>query len=98
MGSRSVEGSCSPQYEALRAVFTEHVLRGDESGAAIAVDVAGTLVVDLWGGSRDVAGARPWQRDTIVNLWSTTKTITALAVLILVDRGLLDPEERVAHY
>jgi CubicO group peptidase (beta-lactamase class C family) len=60
--------------------------------------LGGELVVDLWGGHADAAKTRPWQRDTIVNVYSTTKTMTALCALLLADRGELDLAQKVAHY
>ena len=56
------------------------------------------MVVDLWGGWADVAKTRPWEKDTIVNVYSTTKTMTALCALILADRGELDFDAPVARY
>jgi CubicO group peptidase (beta-lactamase class C family) len=70
----------------------------EELGGAIAVDLDGETVVDLWGGSRDITGATPWTADTLVNVWSTTKTATALAVLTLAERGELDLDAPVATY
>jgi CubicO group peptidase (beta-lactamase class C family) len=55
-------------------------------------------VVDLWGGFADEACTRPWQQDTIVNVYSTTKTMTALTALLLADRGELDVHAPVARY
>ncbi|MEW5627488.1 serine hydrolase domain-containing protein [Streptomyces hydrogenans] len=75
-----------------------HLEAGEELGASIAVDVDGVMEVDLWGGHADEARTVPWHRDTLVSLWSTTKTLTNLAALLLVDRGALDPHRPVAHY
>jgi len=55
-------------------------------------------VLDIWGGYTDAAKTVPWGEDTIVNVWSSTKTVTSLAALILADRGLLDLDEPVATY
>ena len=60
--------------------------------------LGGELVVDLWGGSVAANDATPWQHDTIVNVWSTTKTMMALSALLLVDRGLLDVDAPVSTY
>jgi CubicO group peptidase (beta-lactamase class C family) len=62
------------------------------------VDVDGRTAVDVYGGFADEARTRPWERDTIVNVWSTTKTVTSLAVLMLADRGLVDLDAPVARY
>lgn len=93
----AIDGSCAPGYEGVRSAFTENFAAGD-LGASCAVTVDGELVVDLWGGHRDVARTQPWERDTIVNLWSTTKMLTALCVLILHDRGQLPLDSAVAEH
>ncbi|MGV0833989.1 serine hydrolase domain-containing protein [Mycolicibacterium thermoresistibile] len=94
----AVSGHCAPQFAPLHDALAANLASGEELGAALAVDLDGELVVDLWGGAADVAGTRAWQRDTVVNLWSITKTVTALAALILVDRGRLDLAAPVARY
>ncbi|MGB3303586.1 MAG: serine hydrolase domain-containing protein [Gordonia sp. (in: high G+C Gram-positive bacteria)] len=94
----SVNGTIEPRFARLREAFEEELSTGNELGGAIAVNVDGDLVVDLWGGYRDATKRLPWERDTIVNVWSTTKEVTALAVLLLVDRGLIDLDAPVAHY
>ncbi|NED65969.1 beta-lactamase family protein, partial [Streptomyces sp. SID10244] len=81
-----------------RDEFAAQLAAGEEVGAAIAVDIDGDVVVDIWGGHRDAAQTLPWERDTIVNVWSTTKEITALSVLMLVERGLVDLHAPVATY
>jgi CubicO group peptidase (beta-lactamase class C family) len=92
-----VHGSCDDRFAGVRDLLDEQ-LEGEELGASIAVDVGGETVVDLWGGWRDEARTTPWTRDTLVNVWSTTKTITNLAMLTLADRGLLDVDAPVAEY
>ncbi len=64
----------------------------------MAVTVDGELVVDIWGGYADEDQSRPWERDTITNVWSTTKTMTALCALILADQGELDLNRAVSDY
>lgn len=94
----TVHGEHDPRFAGLRDLLEANVASGEELGAAVAVDLDGETLVDLWGGHADVARTRPWERDTIVNVWSTTKEITALAVLTLVDAGLVDVDEPVATY
>jgi len=94
----AVQGSVHPRFEALRDVFAQQLESGNELGASIAVDLDGQTVVDIWGGWRDEERTTPWTQDTIVNVWSTTKTITALAVLTLAERGRLDVHAPVAEY
>lgn len=98
MSDDAVQGEADPRFSAVREVFADQLASGAELGAAIAVDLDGESVLDLWGGHRDAARTLPWERDTIVNVWSTTKEVTALAVLMLVDRGLVDLYAPVATY
>lgn len=96
-----IEGFAASGFEPVRAAFAANFERPSayrEIGASLAVYQQGECVVDLWGGQLDREGRRPWQRDTLVNLWSTTKGIAALCVALLVDRGALRYEDRVADY
>ncbi|GAA3184672.1 EstA family serine hydrolase [Blastococcus jejuensis] len=92
-----VHGSCDDRFGAVRDALGQH-LDGDELGASIAVDLDGERVVDVWGGYRDEERTTPWTEDTIVNVWSTTKTVLSLAALMLVDRGELDVDAPVGDY
>jgi CubicO group peptidase (beta-lactamase class C family) len=94
----NIDGTCDDRFEALRTVLADKLDAGDDLGASVAVTVDGEPVVDLWGGFTDVERTTPWQRDTIANVWSTTKTMTSLAALVLVDRGELDVHAPVARY
>ena len=87
-----------PRFEPVRATLRQHLDAGADLGASVAVVLDGEVVVDIWGGWADPERTRPWERDTIVNVWSTTKTMLALCALVLVERGELDPDRRVAHY
>ncbi|KRB52661.1 serine hydrolase [Phenylobacterium sp. Root700] len=69
-----------------------------ELGAAVSVFLDGRCVVDLWGGVADAATSRPWAPDTLVNVWSTTKGVMALALARLVGDGLLSYDAPVARY
>jgi CubicO group peptidase (beta-lactamase class C family) len=93
-----IEGRCDARFAAVREAFAANFAAGREVGASFAATVDGALVVDLWGGHLDAARARRWQRDTIVNVFSTTKAITALCAHVLVERGLLDVDAPVARY
>ena len=92
-----VEGACDPRFAAVRDAFAANFEAGREVGASFAATVDGRTVVDLWGGHADAARTRPWERDTIVNVFSTTKAMTALCAHMLVDRGLLDLDAPVAQ-
>lgn len=93
----TIEGICAPGYEPVREAFARNFEKGD-LGASCAVTVEGELVVDLWGGHRDIARQLPWEQDTIVNVWSTTKMFAALCVLMLHDRGALSVDSPMADY
>ncbi|MFF1565291.1 serine hydrolase domain-containing protein [Streptomyces sp. NPDC058293] len=93
-----IQGHCDARFDAVRAAFEENFDEREELGAAVTVLIDGAPVVDLWGGWADAARTRAWERDTVVNVWSTTKGPTALCAHILIDRGLLDPDAPVATY
>jgi CubicO group peptidase (beta-lactamase class C family) len=98
MTSGSLQGQLDARFEPLRDIIEDSLDSGADCGLSLAVDVDGQSVVDVWGGFADEARTRPWERDTIVNVWSTTKTVTSLAVLMLADRGLVDLDAPVARY
>jgi CubicO group peptidase (beta-lactamase class C family) len=93
-----VQGECHPGFAAVREAFARNLRDRDEIGAAVAVVVDGTTVVDLWGGYADLDRTRPWERDTIVNVYSCTKGMTALCAHRLVSEGRLDLDTPVADY
>ena len=74
-----ISGTCAPRFAAVRDAFAANFAAGREVGASFAVTLDGEPVVDLWGGHADAARTRPWERDTIVNVFSTTKAMTARA-------------------
>lgn len=92
-----IQGSYDDLFVAVPNALADLLDEGD-AGGSVAVFVDGEPVVDVWGGLADPAHAIPWQRDTITNVWSVTKTMTALCALILADRGELDPDAPVGRY
>ncbi|WP_327699502.1 serine hydrolase domain-containing protein [Streptomyces sp. NBC_00459] len=90
-------GTCTDQFAPVREALAAS-LDDKDVGASVAVFLDGEPVVDLWGGHIDEARTVPWERDTIINTWSTTKTMTALSALVLADRGDLDLDAPVARY
>ena len=80
-------GTCSARFEPLRELFAAKLESGEDLGASLAVNIDGEMVVDLWGGWADEARTMPWTENAITCVFSTTKTMTALAALVLVDRG-----------
>ncbi|MGC0415934.1 serine hydrolase domain-containing protein [Embleya sp. AB8] len=93
-----VQGTSAARFDAVRTLLAENLASGAELGASLVVDLDGELVVDLWGGFRDRDRTVAWDEHTIVNVWSSTKAVTSLAALILVDRGELDIHAPVARY
>ncbi|HTQ16048.1 serine hydrolase domain-containing protein [Mycobacterium sp.] len=93
-----LHGHYDPRFEDLVAALADEVTSGGELGAAIAIDIDGGLVVDIWGGYADRAKTLEWKENTIVNVFSSTKNVTSLAALVLIERGLLDPFAPVAKY
>ena len=93
-----INGVCDERFSRVRDAFAANFENGEEVGASFAVTVNGEYVVDLWAGHADAGLTRPWERDTIVNVWSTGKAVTATCAHMLVDRGLLDIDAPVAKY
>src|ERR1700675_1639527 len=90
MAGIRIEGSCDPRFERVKAGCAENFEKRNEYGAAVAVTVAGQPVVDLWAGHTDKARTQAWARDTIANVFSTTKGMTGICAHRLVDQGKLD--------
>jgi CubicO group peptidase (beta-lactamase class C family) len=93
-----VNGMLEPGFEPVLAAFQENYRSEDEVGSAVSVVIDGRTVVDLWGGWRDGARQREWQKDTLVCMMSVSKGITGMAFNLLVDRGLVDVNAPVARY
>jgi CubicO group peptidase (beta-lactamase class C family) len=93
-----IHGYCDPRFAGIRDGFASNFAAGKEIGAAVCVTVGGRPVVDLWAGHADVARTRPWHRNTIVNVYSTTKALGAICANLLVERGQLDLDAPVARY
>src|SRR5262245_45035739 len=93
-----IHGYCAPRFESVREAFAGNFRDGLEVGAATSAVVDGETVVDIWAGHRDAERTVPWNQDTLVQVMSTTKGITALVMMRLVERGLVDPAAPVAKY
>ena len=91
-------GKCDDRFDSVRAALVRNLDSGEELGASLVLDIDGDIVVDLWGGFCDEDRTVPWSEQTITNVWSSTKTVTSLAALMLVDRGQLDVDAPVARY
>lgn len=93
----ATHGFCADQFSPVREAFEANFEQGKELGACVAVTHDGEPVVDLWGGDADSEG-RPWQEDTIINVYSTTKTMAAICILMLADQKAIDLSAPVARY
>ncbi|KAK1996218.1 beta-lactamase [Colletotrichum falcatum] len=94
----SAHGKCDAKFQAVGERFRELLESGQELGASLTVTIDGEEVIDMWGGYADAKRTRPWNEDTIVNVFSTTKTVSALAVLLLINDGQLSPDDKVLKY
>ena len=92
-----VQGTYTKEFSAVADALSE-LLDTQDIGASAAVFVNGEPVVDVWGGYADAERTVAWERDTIVNVMSTTKPMTALCALILADRGEIDLSAPVSAY
>ena len=94
----TIDGTCDPRFEIVRQTFKENFDQLGDVGASVAATVDGQPVVDLWGGTctTDAGPDTAWQADTIINVWSCTKTMSFLVILMLADQGLLDLDAPVA--
>jgi CubicO group peptidase (beta-lactamase class C family) len=93
-----IEGEFDQRFGGVADALSRSQDAGLDIGASVAVVVDGEPVVDIWGGHTDLAKTKAWERDTIVNVFSTTKTMSALCALILADWGDLDLHAPVARY
>jgi CubicO group peptidase (beta-lactamase class C family) len=97
-GRATVEGQVSHGFEAVRDVFAENFARRHELGGACCVYHHGEKVVDLWGGIRNKRTGEPWERDTMVIVYSATKGLAAMTLALAHSRGWLDYEAPVCRY
>jgi CubicO group peptidase (beta-lactamase class C family) len=95
-----IHGYIAPRFAAVGDAFAANFANPAfaDVGACFAATLNGETIVDIWAGHADEATTKPWERDTIINVYSTTKTMCALTALLLADRGELQFEQKVAHY
>jgi len=93
-----IKGFCDEQFTSVKEAFKLNFAEGLEVGASFAATLNGKFIINIWGGHADAAQTLPWEENTIVNVYSTTKVMTAICTLMLVDRGLLDLDAPVAKY
>ena len=94
----SVQGTCDPQFSGVRDAFAAGFADGRELGASLAIEIDGASALDLWGGHTRADRTHSWERDTIACSFSCTKGLAAIALLMLVDRGVVDLDAPVAKW
>lgn len=92
----TIQGWYDPAFDAVREAFQANFDSRGETGAAVCVRVNGTVVADLWGGWADEQARRPWEPDTLVNVFSVGKGLVAACAARLAGQGRLDPDGYVA--
>lgn len=98
MAEINVNGFCDPAFDKVKQAFINNFKKGKERGAAASIVVGGKTVVDIWAGHSDFWKKQPWEKDTLANVFSTTKGVTAMCVHRLIEQGRLDPDKPVAAY
>jgi CubicO group peptidase (beta-lactamase class C family) len=93
-----VNGTWDDRFGKVAETLATSIESGADVGASVAVMIDGETLVDIWGGHLDAERTVPWERDTIINVWSTTKTMTFVCALMLADRGELDFFAPVSKY
>ncbi len=96
--SIAISGFVKPRFEAVREAFAENFERRNELGAACCIYHQGEKVVDLWGGIRNETTGEPWEEDTMVIVFSTTKGLAGLAMALAHSQGLFNYDERISKY
>lgn len=98
MPNFEIQGHCDEKFASVRDAFQKNFDDGLELGASFALTIEGEIVVDLWGGDAVADGSRKWERDTLMPVMSCSKTMCALCVYLLMDRGVISLHEPVATY
>lgn len=93
-----IKGLCPLAFANLKRAFAQNFEQLNEVGAAISLVKNGEVLVDLYGGHRDVEKQLPWQADTVANVWSTTKGVVGICFAMLVDRGVLSYDTKLSEY
>ncbi len=94
----AIQGTFDERFTKMSDLLAASIESGGDLGASVAVTIDGKPVVDIWGGWADSEKTRPWERDTITNVWSSTKTVTSLCALVLASRGELDVHAKISKY
>ena len=91
-------GYCDPAFAKIGDIFTKAIESEHELGASLAIEYKGRMVVDMFGGHKDIERTKPWEEDTIVNVFSVTKGVAATCIAKLIDEGKLDVNNKVSFY
>ena len=97
-GSIKIHGTIAPGFEGVRDAFAANFASAGELGASFAIFKDGDYLVDVWAGHKDARKSENWERDTLPNVWSTTKAVGALCLALLVERGELAYDDKVVKY
>ena len=98
MPTELVSGYCDAKFEKVAEVFNRSFESEFEVGASFAVEIEGEMVINLWGGHQDAQRSQAWQENTLVNVFSVTKGVTAICAARLIEQGRLDLVQKVSHY
>ena len=93
-----IKGYCDPKFKKVYDTFSNAIASGFETGAALAIERKGEMIVNLWGGHQDANKTKAWEEDTLVNVFSVTKGVTATCISRLIDQDRLDPSKNVGDY
>ena len=93
-----IHGECDPQFKKVKETFEKLYQEDREIGSCFAVYKDGNPLVDLWGGFQDKDKTKPWQKDNLVTVYSTTKGVAAFCIALAMEKGLLKYEEKVSTY
>lgn len=94
----AIAGYVDPRFARVADRFVANFAEGLETGACVSVAHKGATVVDLWGGYKDAVKTKPWEAATIVNLMSIAKAVTSTCFFLLVERGLVSPDDAVSKH
>ena len=93
-----IKGYCDPKFQKVYDAFSNAITSDFETGAALAIEHQGKIITNLWGGYQDLNKTKEWEEDTLVNVFSVTKGVTATCISRLIDQGKLDPNKSVGDY
>ncbi len=93
-----IKGYCDPKFEQIKEPFADNFKKRLEVSASFAAIIDGKTVCNIWAGYDSGEKDRPWEMDTIVNVFSTSKVMVALCALILIDRGKMELDDPIANH